>query len=524
MSDDERRDRGTGDDTPPDAARGSARGSGRGSERHSERDAGRAPDDGAGATAGDPAYDRLVAADPAADVEPRAGVLRAKVGDLLGGDGPGRGGTAANTGAAGAAAGAVASRRAPGTTDEDAAAPELSDELAARRDRRRTPWLVAAAVAGVLAVGGGGYAVGLRDSAGDEFAAAGQAEPAVALEGGGAGGGAGAADGGAPALPQGDGSAGGVAPEAGSAAADSARSATLAWTFGRAVFHAQGLDGAAGEASAYGFDARATGTAETARRVADALGVAGDVRDDGGSWWVGPQDGSAPSVWVSADGRTSFGYSDPAADPWRCVPTSDGSCPTPPATSVTDEAAVDALRDVMVRLGVDPSGYEVEVQERSDGDPQVWVTAWQVVDGRRTGDMWGASVGDGGVAWLDGALAPVVPLGTYPVVSPREAVERLGDPRFQASYPVRVAEDVAQPRTLAGPEAPGGVPAPPQPGAAIAWPVADVTITGARLALTGLSQPDGAMTFVPAYELSDATGNTWSVVAVADEALDFAVR
>ena len=37
---------------------------------------------------------------------------------------------------------------------------EQADELALRRHRRRTPWLVAAAVAGIVAAGGGGYVAG----------------------------------------------------------------------------------------------------------------------------------------------------------------------------------------------------------------------------------------------------------------------------------------------------------------------------------------------------------------------------
>ena len=54
-----------------------------------------------------------------------------------------------------------------------------------------------------------------------------------------------------------------------------------------------------------------------------------------------------------------------------------------------------------------------------------------------------------------------------------------------------------------------------------AWQVKDVTITDARLGLAVQYQPDGAAVLLPAYELSDADGNVWSVVAVVDDQLDF---
>ncbi len=48
-----------------------------------------------------------------------------------------------------------------------------------------------------------------------------------------------------------------------------------------------------------------------------------------------------------------------------------------------------------------------------------------------------------------------------------------------------------------------------------------MTITDARLGLAVQHQPDGAAVLLPAYELSDAAGNVWSVVAVVDDQLDF---
>ncbi|QAY69215.1 hypothetical protein [Xylanimonas protaetiae] len=310
---------------------------------------------------------------------------------------------------------------------------------------------------------------------------------------------------------------------------DSARSSAAydsAWSpfFGRTTFRAQGLSTQGGTAPAYAFDARPAATADTAARVAQAFGVAGEVQERDGTWSVGATDGTGPQVYVTSDGGASFGYSNSALDPWSCAKqAADGSCPTPPATSVDDATAAAALGDAMRSLGVDPAQFEVTVAPLGDGnDAARWVTARRVVGGTLTNDTWGATVADAGIVWMNGTLAPVVDLGSYDVVSPDEAVRRLGDPRFGQSSPVALAAG-AEPREVL-PAAPASVPTPPSAADRIAWPVTEVTITGARLALTQHWTTSGAVLFVPAYELTDADGTTWSVIAVTDDALDFAPR
>ncbi len=102
-------------------------------------------------------------------------------------------------------------------------------------------------------------------------------------------------------------------------------------------------------------------------------------------------------------------------------------------------------------------------------------------------------------------------LGEYPVVSEEDAVERLGDPRFAGTAP---SARQAAPDGAAGPS--------PAPGGPIAWPVEDVTIVSAELTEVRYTLPDGAVLVVPAYDLADAAGSSWTVLAVDEEALDFA--
>lgn len=447
----------------------------------------------------------------------------------------------------------------PGVPDQDVqgqdVAFELSgDELAARRARRRTGWIGAVAAVALAAVGGGGYLAGAAWAGGPGGVGESTAEAPITLDAP-----VGAAD------SRGAGPASGpmAATDTGMAAESADQKSSYPYGFwGRTVFHADaGLSTSGSEAEAFGLDPAGVLSAETARRVGDTLGVSGEPREEDGSWVVGPADGSGPTVHVYADGSGSFDFYDPARDPWSCplpaetepgttdkaepdkaepgttdeggtdsseiLPAPDCPTVTPDAAPPTDDA-VAALRDVMDRLGVDPAGFELEAGEPYEGDPWRYVTAWQVVEGQRTGLSWSASVSSSGIANLSGFLAETISLGQYPVVSEAEAVERLGDPRFGASGGM-IAEAADARAAMEGDTATSDmmpapsptVPPAPTPGGQIAWPVTDVTITSGRLGMAQQYMPDGAVLLLPAYELRDSDGQVWSVLAVAEDVLDF---
>jgi hypothetical protein len=483
----------------------------------------------------DEAFELPAAADPAAGAaDPAPMVLRAKVDAQLADDAGTAGLSAASMGPAGTAVLGAASQ-------SDAGTPVPGDELAARRARRRTGWLGAAAAVALVAVGGGGYLAGAAGAGGPDGVGESTAEAPIMLDAP-----VGAADSrGAEPAPGAM-----AATDTGMAAESADQKSSYPYGFwGRTVFHAgAGLSTSGSEAEAFGLDPAGVLSAETARRVGDTLGASGEPRQEGGSWVVGPADGSGPTVHVYADGSGSFDFYDPSRDPWSCPfpgkaepgTTGEGGTdsseilPAPDCPTVTPDAApamgdaVAALRDVMDRLGVDPAGFELEAGESYEGDPWRYVTAWQVVEGQRTGLSWSASVSASGIANLYGFLAETISLGQYPVVSEAEAVERLGDPRFGASggmiaqaADARAAEegDTASSDMMPAPNP--TVPPTPTPGAQVAWPVTDVTITSGRLGVAQQYMPDGAVLLLPAYELRDADGNVWPVLAVAEDVLDF---
>lgn len=410
----------------------------------------------------------------------------------------------------------------------------LVDELSARRARRTPMWLQAAAVvAGIAVIGGGSYALGGANAETPPTAA-----PAMTL-----------ADGSRESS-AGDDVA--MAPGSSSDLASGADSKLAGWGFGRTVFSSEGLSTEGGSAPAYGFDAESVYTQETIARVAAALGVAGEPRQEYGSWVVGPNDGSGATVSISSDGMTSVSYYDPTRDPWSCEkmsvepaePPADGGgtdgstgasepavspeCQTSTDPAPTGDAATGQAKDLMSALGVDPAGFEFEVITDPSSPQYTTVSAYQVVDGQRTGVAWSFSIVATGVQSLYGSLAPTVALGDYDVVSPTDAVARLTDPRFGPSYggvmPLAAeAEDAARSSVEIAPEPSDEptVPATPDAGSPLAWPVEHVTIVSARLGLAQTTLPTGAAVLVPTYELSDSDGAVWTVIAVADDDLDF---
>ncbi|CAM5788484.1 hypothetical protein [Cellulomonas persica] len=410
-----------------------------------------------------------------------------------------------------------------------------TDELAAARSRRRrTRWLqAAAAVAAVAVVGTGGYAVGANGS--DPTIA-----PPISL---------GARD--ADDAQAADGAAE-IAGGPLSSTAESAGDARMMAYGGRQVFHATGLPTEGGSQAAWAFDAASVYSEATLERVADVFGVTGDITREYGLA-IGVLDGSGPNVSLSPDGQASVSYYDPTRDPWSCEtlsapdkPQDDGAASsdgasgdgvdivlgdeTQPAADCAGDApsessAISTAKEVLDELGLDADAFTFDASSESSASTNV--TGTLVVDDQSTGAAWTFVVMDDGVQSAYGPLAPLVELGDYDVISPADAVERLNDPRFSATqsgiWPLAASARAAEEPALVDDGAASDeatVPPTLHAGDPIAWPVTDVTITGARLGVALQYLDNGASALIPAYELTDAAGASWSVIAVVEDQLD----
>jgi len=458
---------------------------------------------------------RLRAADPAAGVEPREGFADDVIAQATAE-------TAATAEATSAGAAAAASAAPAGITDLDA-----------ERARRRPRWLVAAAVAASVAIiGGAGFGLGAMTGGSSELTAA----PPITLQGG--------------AAPDGSMQEGPTTFDASGQkmAGPGVSDLMMPYGYGRRTFSASALATAAGSAPAYAYDARAASNTESVAALAAALGVEGTPELQGGGWTVGSQDGTGATLYVSIDGTLGFSYSDPRINPWACTgpavrepaapepdaPEPDAPdatlpvmpvCEPPVAADLPGEtAAIDALRSLVAAAGRDPESFEY-ASETWEGAVTRMAQAWPVVDGQRLDQAWSLELTQAGIVSAYGALADLVTLGDYDIVSEQEGFERLSDPRFGAQMTAMPFDAADQPGMATTTEewvAPTEPPATPAQGAVVAWPVDDVKIVSARLGLTSQWQPDGSVVVVPAYEFTDADGGTWSVIAVADSMLDFA--
>lgn len=457
---------------------------------------------------------RLRAADPAAGIEPRAGFAD----DVI------------STATAEAAP-------APATQSEtsNGDSGEVTD-LASERARRRPRWspivAVAAAAASVALVGGAGFGLGAMTAGTANLASA----PPISLQ-------IGTAESGATQEGPLSVDASGRK-TAGSGTSDM----MMPYGFGRNSFSATGLATTAGTAAAYAFDARAASNPDTVTALATALGVEGTVVLKDGSWTVGPQDGSGPALYVALDGTLGFSYSDPRINPWACIEPAmpEPAMPEPDAPDATvpepvapvapacapntadvpsESAAIDALRSLIASTGRDAGAFEF-TSESWEGAVTRMAQAWPVVDGQRIDQAWTIELTQEGISSASGALAALVPIGDYDVISEQDGVERLSDPRFgaQMSAMPLAAADAPADGMVEEWVAPTEPPATPTTGSSVSWPVRDVQIVGARLGLASQWQPDGSVLVVPAYVFTDVDGGTWSIIAVAESKLDFSTE
>ena len=311
----------------------------------------------------------------------------------------------------------------------------------------------------------------------------------------------------------------------------------------------------------YVYEAGATVSVEQVATIAAAFGVDGEPvhLDDGYSnfWRVGPEDGTAPSLWVYEDALQSWNYSagyDPANDvAVSCTiesvedvapdvgddagsnapadPVERCDEPTPPEGVPTAEQAEAAARALLAALGEDPDALEYETYADE------WFASVSAIGSTGTGAPdrnWGFGFGAGGsLQHAGGQLAVPQQVGPYPLVDLDTALARLDEQQSWLRYGPTMDGGVAEPAIdLIAPEADaaGGVlpvdvpegsvepidPMPmPEP-----IPTGDpvvVTLVDVAADLWWVWDADGAVWLLPAYRFIDSDGGWHVVPAVTDE-------
>jgi hypothetical protein len=303
-------------------------------------------------------------------------------------------------------------------------------------------------------------------------------------------------------------------------------------------------------------------------KVLGVLGMSGEPvavsADQGGGWRVGPDDGSAPSVWFSRDGLASWWFQ-PAWDtteraPVECYPVSAPDeasppdtiedlivCdkPTPPVGIPTEDQARARSLELLAALGAEPAAYDVEVYADEWG---AWTTAWAKLDGKRTGLAWSFGFGEeGALTYASGFLGTAQPVGPFDRVGTTEGFRRLqeggqawwwGGVGGDTAYDTVGGVARAEPASNANDEAPT-VAIDPVPGeeAVIVntepLPIDEIAveevpemepvvveIVDVREEWWMIYDVDGAAWLVPAYAFLDRDGGSYLVPAIPDEVVE----
>jgi hypothetical protein len=325
----------------------------------------------------------------------------------------------------------------------------------------------------------------------------------------------------------------------------------------------------------YLFVGGATATAEQVAALAAGLGVEGEpVRtDDGYSvyWRVGPDDGTAPSVYLYEDAQLSWSYgaawatqsvsagcaiaepgvavdavsgdaatSDVAVETPAEPPVVEESCvePEPPANVPTPAEAESLTTDLMTAVGLDPSSFDFETY----GDE--WfasVSAVEQLDGAFAARRFDAGFGaEGALQYASGQLAQPERVGPYPLVDLDTAIARLNDTSgFYGGFgggmldarmaDVAVASD-AEATAVGGGEAGSEpsvgapvsiepMPVESMPPATVAPEEVTVTLVDVQADVWWAYDVDGSVWLLPAYRFIGDDGGWYVVPAVTDEYL-----
>lgn len=401
-----------------------------------------------------------------------------------------------------------------------AAAPETA--LGPPRRTRRRGWLVAAAAVVAVAAVGGAFMLTPHDSV-ETVAlttpAPGEIAPPI---GSGVGTGDTRANGGA--MPR----------DAEFQLNGDVRAGWGGW-WGHQRFVTPAFDDTAGAAHVYALDRAQYVTAETLARIATALGVPGEPSPSeyGEGWWMGAPKESEPSLSIDPWNGGQVHYWSGVPDPvQRCVEAATADDPEPDWQSAyeqcrietprpTEQQVRDAMSAFLDALGIDESTVSVTVddEEGEFSSGTYTARAARIVDGVAAPVWIWVAVSTEGLLHATATIGDIVSLGEYDIVSPAEAAARLNTSAFPPELTFFARSDGDAEMPIAEENRIDPV---PEPGSAVPWSITEHEIVSARLGLTTVFGSYGTFYVVPAYEFTDAEGNRWSVIALAEEELDTA--
>ena len=250
-------------------------------------------------------------------------------------------------------------------------------------------------------------------------------------------------------------------------------------------------------------------TESDAKDLAQRLGVTDQVQRNGeyGALF------QAGNLTVMANGSWSYYEDSLQPSVTSCVmPTDSPDSDQPQDSSIGSDCVVETPPDAE-NLPTDSEARAKTLELLGDGFRvnNVMRSAWDVtvdgtylVNGKDT-SYWGlvGFADQGRISSASGLIGEASNVGKYKTISASEALPRLSSGMFMAYDNVRAATDEACPS-----EAPC---------------TTTITFTSVRRTYTQLYDSSNIVWIVPAYEYSDASGGTWTAMALDDSYLEKAV-
>ena len=365
--------------------------------------------------------------------------------------------------------------------------------------------------------------------------------------------------------------------EVASASSDASFDSSFAAPFFQIEYRLGDVGPLPSDSTGYLFEAGATVSAERVAALAAALGVAGDVvagrPDQGIQWQVGPNDGSAPELFIGSDAQLAWWYSssfDEGIQPsFACAVSIDENgvqsedCPEPtPPVGVPTAAEAEALaRGILEAAGFDLSTLKfISVDDQRFANVRVIESIPGLESFADFETPFAIEFGfgpDAKLRWANGTFARPVGVGPYPLVDLDTAFARLQDQSryfgggFFGGVDVAAADmavssgepavsglavdvpegDIAEPEPEPPPTATGPIeilpvepiPVDVEPGVApepeILPEIRVVTMVGVEADIWWAFDEDGSVWLLPAYRFLGDDGGFYVVPAVTDEFL-----
>jgi predicted small lipoprotein YifL len=257
----------------------------------------------------------------------------------------------------------------------------------------------------------------------------------------------------------------------------------------------------------------------TLKKLAVSLGLSGEVvKENFNNFSIGRDDKTgaglqmyvdvASAWWNYSSGSVGSGTTSSAA----CTPNAEcadankpAEAPILPANLPDEATAIERVTQLLKDSGLRIKTYALTAT-RSDWSTEVvgTVAARDVSSNLAMYVSFGA---EGKITYASGPLIELKYAGTYPLVSPKDAVKRLSQVQYGLVGPTaRSAMDMA----VSSPVTDGSVPV-----------AITVPITGVRLALMQITLTNNSSILMPAYTFTNADGDVGTVLAVEEKYLSY---